>query len=72
MPRETRQASAAHAAAERSARTPQQQLALLDARCGKNQGSQKERTRLLALIGTKEEVAEEPKPKKKKKKQAEA
>lgn len=37
-------------AQERATRTPQQQLMLLDNRFGKDQGAQKERTRLLSLI----------------------
>lgn len=34
----------------RDSRTPEQQLAVLDVRLGKNQGAQKERKRLQALI----------------------
>lgn len=71
--KEKRCANAAHVAAERAARTPQQQLAQLDSRCGKNQGAKKERERLLTQINIKkEEAVSEEKPKKKKKKEAES
>lgn len=43
-------AIAASLAQERFARTPQQQLILLNNRLGKDRGAKKERTKLLSLI----------------------
>ena len=59
--REVRRKGALERQAERAARTPQQQLAKLDAMFGSGLGATKERAKLAKLIEGKKEVEAEKK-----------